>query len=198
MADHMRTELVVDALTMTASQRGGATEGIIFHGDRGSPIPLGDYRQLVTDLGMVQSVVRTGVCWDCDQRTGRDDQRALQSRVRLRPRRQRLGRRRTTSSWPPSPGCTDSTSSGCTATATTCLRLSSKQPSTRPNRPTPSGLESNSLRLDQTQDRSNVASPRDWYSYDPAAGQHAPRRQTTALIVLAMMAKSVRRDQLST
>ncbi|MGI8756057.1 MAG: integrase core domain-containing protein [Acidimicrobiales bacterium] len=24
----------------------------------------GDYRQLLTDLGMVQSVGRTGVCWD--------------------------------------------------------------------------------------------------------------------------------------
>ncbi len=36
MADHMRTELVADALTMAAGARGGATEGIIFHGDRGS------------------------------------------------------------------------------------------------------------------------------------------------------------------
>ena len=36
MADHMRTELVVDALTMAAGARGGATDGIIFHCDRGS------------------------------------------------------------------------------------------------------------------------------------------------------------------
>ena len=64
MADHMRTELVTDALTMAAGTRGGATTGIIFHGDRGSQYLSGDYRQLVTDLGMLQSVGRTGVCWD--------------------------------------------------------------------------------------------------------------------------------------
>ncbi len=38
MAEHMRTELLADALTMAAGARGGATEGIIFHGDRGSPV----------------------------------------------------------------------------------------------------------------------------------------------------------------
>jgi transposase InsO family protein len=64
MADHMRTELVADALTMAAGARGGLTAGIIFHGDRGSQYLSVDYRQLVTDLGMVQSVGRTGVCWD--------------------------------------------------------------------------------------------------------------------------------------
>ncbi len=64
MAEHMRTELVADALTMAAATRGGATEGIIFHGDRGSQYLSGDYRQLVADLGMAQSVGRTGVCWD--------------------------------------------------------------------------------------------------------------------------------------
>jgi transposase InsO family protein len=31
MADHMRTELVADALTMAAGLRGGATAGTIFH-----------------------------------------------------------------------------------------------------------------------------------------------------------------------
>lgn len=64
MADHMRTELVADALTMAAGARGGATEGVIFHGDRGSQYMSGDYRQLVADLAMRQSVGRTGVCWD--------------------------------------------------------------------------------------------------------------------------------------
>ena len=64
MADHMRTELVADALTMAAGVRGGRTAGIIFHGDRGSQYMSSDYRRLVTDLGMRQSVRRTGVCWD--------------------------------------------------------------------------------------------------------------------------------------
>jgi hypothetical protein len=35
MADHMRTELVADALRMAAGTRGGATAGIIFHGPVG-------------------------------------------------------------------------------------------------------------------------------------------------------------------
>lgn len=36
MADHMRTELVANALEMAAGQRSGVTAQIIFHGDRGS------------------------------------------------------------------------------------------------------------------------------------------------------------------
>ncbi|MBW3576099.1 MAG: IS3 family transposase [Actinobacteria bacterium] len=64
MADHMRTELVADALRMAAGARGGVTAGIIFHGDRGSQYLSGDYRALVADLGMRQSLGRTGVCWD--------------------------------------------------------------------------------------------------------------------------------------
>jgi transposase InsO family protein len=64
MADHMRTGLVADALRMAAGARGGVTEGIVFHGDRGSQYMSGEYRDLVAELGMVQSVGRTGVCWD--------------------------------------------------------------------------------------------------------------------------------------
>lgn len=64
MADHMRTELVSDALAMAAGERGGATAGIVFHGDRGAQYMSSDYRAELTRLGMVQSVGRTGVCWD--------------------------------------------------------------------------------------------------------------------------------------
>ena len=64
MADHMRTSLIADALKMAAATRGGNTAGIIFHGDRGSQYMSSEYRQLIADLGMVQSVGRTGVCWD--------------------------------------------------------------------------------------------------------------------------------------
>jgi putative transposase len=64
MAEHMRTELVADALEMTAATRGGRTAGIIFRGDRGSQYMSSEYRELLADLGMVQSVGRTGVCWD--------------------------------------------------------------------------------------------------------------------------------------
>jgi putative transposase len=64
MAAHMRTELVVDALEMAAAARGSQTAGVIFHGDRGSQYMSGEYRELIADLDMVQSVGRTGVCWD--------------------------------------------------------------------------------------------------------------------------------------
>ena len=64
MADHMRTELVADALDMAVGIRGGQVKGTIFHGDRGSQYMSHDYRQQVVGYGMVQSVGRTGVCWD--------------------------------------------------------------------------------------------------------------------------------------
>jgi putative transposase len=64
MADHMRTSLVLDALEMAAAARGGHTAGIIFHGDRGSQYMSSDHRQALKALGMLQSVGRTGVCWD--------------------------------------------------------------------------------------------------------------------------------------
>ncbi len=62
MADHMRTELVADALEMAAATRGGHTGGIIFHGDRGSQYLSGEYQRLIARLEMLQSVGRTGVC----------------------------------------------------------------------------------------------------------------------------------------
>lgn len=64
MADHMRTELVSNALDMAVAARGRQVNGVIFHGDRGSQYMSGDYRKQVVDHGMVQSVGRTGVCWD--------------------------------------------------------------------------------------------------------------------------------------
>jgi putative transposase len=64
MADHMRTELVSDALDMAVATRGRQVQGTIFHGDRGSQYMSGDYRKQVVGYGMVQSVGRTGVCWD--------------------------------------------------------------------------------------------------------------------------------------
>lgn len=36
MASHMRTSLVIDALTMAVATRGGHVDGVIFHADRGS------------------------------------------------------------------------------------------------------------------------------------------------------------------
>ncbi len=64
MANHMRTELVEDALKMAIAARGGAARGIIFHGDRGAQYLSGGYQKLLRDHGMRASAGRTGVCWD--------------------------------------------------------------------------------------------------------------------------------------
>ncbi|GAA1130560.1 hypothetical protein GCM10009582_29760 [Arthrobacter flavus] len=63
IADHMRTELVADALT-NAARTNRVEAGAIFHSDRGSVYTSTMFRTLVTDLGMRSSMGRTGVCWD--------------------------------------------------------------------------------------------------------------------------------------
>jgi len=63
LADHMRTELVQDALAMAFVQRAPGT-GVIFHSDRGCQYTSGDFAQLARANGVVLSVGRTGECWD--------------------------------------------------------------------------------------------------------------------------------------
>ncbi len=63
IADHMRTELVADALA-NAALTTRIEPLAIFHSDRGSVYTSGDYRALIKDLGMRSSMGRTGVCWD--------------------------------------------------------------------------------------------------------------------------------------
>jgi putative transposase len=63
MADHMRTELVCDALTMAHGRR-PISLGAVFHSDRGcqyTSMELADHLKL---LHMVGSMGRVGVCWD--------------------------------------------------------------------------------------------------------------------------------------
>ena len=67
IADHMRTELVADALRNAAATT-VIEPGAIFHSDRGSVYTSAEYRALVTSLGMRSSMGRTGVGWDCDGR----------------------------------------------------------------------------------------------------------------------------------
>ncbi len=63
-ADHMRTELVADALTMAVATRGGHVTGVVFHSDRGSVYTSAAYGELCGRHGIVQSMGATGVCWD--------------------------------------------------------------------------------------------------------------------------------------
>lgn len=64
MADHLRTELVADALDMAVGARGGDVAGVIAHSDRGCQYMSAAYQQQLTDLRMCPSVGRTGQCWD--------------------------------------------------------------------------------------------------------------------------------------
>jgi putative transposase len=66
MASHMRTELVLDALAMAVSARGGdhAVAGVIAHADRGSQYTANDYLDFCQARQLRPSVGRTGVCWD--------------------------------------------------------------------------------------------------------------------------------------
>jgi transposase InsO family protein len=59
IADHMRTELVEDALKAATATRGSLT-GAIFHSDHGSVYTSKNYAQLCADLGVTQSMGSIG------------------------------------------------------------------------------------------------------------------------------------------
>jgi transposase InsO family protein len=63
IADHMRTELVTDALSMAFANR-APERGAIFHSDRGCQYTSGDFAELARANGVVLSVSRKGECWD--------------------------------------------------------------------------------------------------------------------------------------
>ena len=66
MAEHMRTELVLDALNMAVTARGATTNvaGVIGHADRGSQYTFNDYIDYCLEHQIRPSVGRTGVCYD--------------------------------------------------------------------------------------------------------------------------------------
>jgi transposase InsO family protein len=63
LADHMRTELVTDALSMAFAKR-SPEPGVIFHSDRGRQYTSRDFAELARANGIVLSVGRKGECWD--------------------------------------------------------------------------------------------------------------------------------------
>ena len=63
MANHMRAELVNQALSMALYQRQPAA-GLIMHTDRGSQYGADSYRQLLSQHGIEPSMSRKGNCWD--------------------------------------------------------------------------------------------------------------------------------------
>ena len=63
MADHMKTQLVDDALTMAVARRNPGA-GLLHHSDRGSQYACGDYQNLLVKNGFRCSMSRTGNCYD--------------------------------------------------------------------------------------------------------------------------------------
>ena len=59
VADHMRTELVEDALKAAKTTR-GSLAGAVFHSDHGSVYTSKDYAKLCADLGVTQSMGAVG------------------------------------------------------------------------------------------------------------------------------------------
>nr|WP_237528871.1 IS3 family transposase [Streptomyces sp. SID5770] len=62
-ADHLRTELVADALT-AACRTHRPSDPLIFHSDHGCPYTSRELATLTTDFNVRLSVGRTGQCWD--------------------------------------------------------------------------------------------------------------------------------------
>jgi transposase InsO family protein len=63
MAEHMRTELVTDALDMAARNHVLEPE-CIMHSDRGTQYTSAEYAAKLGELGLRHSLGRTGQCWD--------------------------------------------------------------------------------------------------------------------------------------
>lgn len=64
MADHMRVELIADALRMAARNVAFVAGETLFHSDRGAQYMSGEFALLCASLGARQSVGRTGICYD--------------------------------------------------------------------------------------------------------------------------------------
>ena len=63
LADHLRTELVADALANAVAAR-GPDPGVIFHSDRGCQYTSAEFTGLAEDCQVVLSLGRKGQCWD--------------------------------------------------------------------------------------------------------------------------------------
>ena len=63
VADHMHTQLVIDALTMALTHR-RTTGPVIFHSDRGTQYTSGEFHRFCKANNVVRSLGRTGICYD--------------------------------------------------------------------------------------------------------------------------------------
>lgn len=71
-ADHVRTDLVLDALKMALHLRGtGADVELVHHSDAGGQYLSYDYSQTLDDHHVLASVGSVGDAYDCEQNSGR-------------------------------------------------------------------------------------------------------------------------------
>lgn len=96
MADHMRTELVTDALTAAWRARGGYLQEAVFHSDHGSVYTSKAYGQLCKQYGVRQSMGQVGSSADNalarNRSTRHSSVSSLRGGPRLLIRRVRIGR----------------------------------------------------------------------------------------------------------
>lgn len=64
MADHMRAELVLEALSVALGSRRPSDEGLLFHSDQGSQYQATRVRETLDAEGITCSMSRRGNCWD--------------------------------------------------------------------------------------------------------------------------------------
>ncbi len=64
LADHLRTDLPLDALEMAIWRRGGNVDGLVHHSDRGSQYLAIRYTERLTETGAVSSVGSRGDSYD--------------------------------------------------------------------------------------------------------------------------------------
>ena len=62
-APHMRTSLIIDALTM-AKNHGRVSRNAVFHSDKGCQYTSTEFAKFCKQIRVRRSVGRTGVCWD--------------------------------------------------------------------------------------------------------------------------------------
>ncbi|WP_158251525.1 IS3 family transposase [Cryobacterium sp. M91] len=64
IADHMRTDLIQDALTMAMVLRGDRPATVIFHSDHGTQCASEQITLFAAKHGITRSMGYTGICWD--------------------------------------------------------------------------------------------------------------------------------------
>jgi transposase InsO family protein len=64
VADHLRADLVEDALRQAVALRGELPAEVLFHADRGCQFTSAQLAEVSRAVGVLRSMGRTGVCWD--------------------------------------------------------------------------------------------------------------------------------------